>query len=125
MARLCGDERVRRRRVEVEGAEQRGGDPEKLAAVKQALERAGVIFIEKNGEGPGVRLRRFLVGDRVRFKPQTQIWRSFDIAADEVGTVVAVEPHPRRTGPTYKMEVELMVARIADSTFSAAARTSV
>ncbi|WP_238243327.1 helix-turn-helix domain-containing protein [Methylobacterium iners] len=39
------------------------GDPEKLAAVQHALEAAGVIFIEQNGEGPGVRLRK-AEGDR-------------------------------------------------------------
>jgi transcriptional regulator with XRE-family HTH domain len=35
-----------------------GGDPEKLAAIRAALESAGVIFVEENGEGPGVRLRK-------------------------------------------------------------------
>jgi transcriptional regulator with XRE-family HTH domain len=29
-----------------------------LAAMRAALEAAGVIFIEENGEGPGVRLRK-------------------------------------------------------------------
>jgi transcriptional regulator with XRE-family HTH domain len=29
-----------------------------LAAVRRALESAGVIFVEENGEGPGVRLRK-------------------------------------------------------------------
>lgn len=29
-----------------------------LAAIKAALETAGVIFVEENGEGPGVRLRK-------------------------------------------------------------------
>jgi transcriptional regulator with XRE-family HTH domain len=29
-----------------------------LAAVRTALESAGVIFVEENGEGPGVRLRK-------------------------------------------------------------------
>lgn len=29
-----------------------------LAALRNALEVAGVIFIEANGEGPGVRLRK-------------------------------------------------------------------
>lgn len=29
-----------------------------LAAIRVALESAGVIFIDENGEGPGVRLRK-------------------------------------------------------------------
>lgn len=29
-----------------------------LAAIRAALEGAGVIFVEENGEGPGVRLRK-------------------------------------------------------------------
>ncbi len=29
-----------------------------LAAIRAALEAAGVIFVEENGEGPGVRLRK-------------------------------------------------------------------
>jgi transcriptional regulator with XRE-family HTH domain len=29
-----------------------------LAAIQRALEAAGVIFIESNGDGPGVRLRK-------------------------------------------------------------------
>lgn len=29
-----------------------------LAAIKAALEAAGVIFVDENGEGPGVRLRK-------------------------------------------------------------------
>ena len=32
--------------------------PAALAAVKTALEDAGVIFVAENGEGPGVRLRK-------------------------------------------------------------------
>ena len=31
--------------------------PRTIAAIRAALETAGVIFIEENGEGPGVRLR--------------------------------------------------------------------
>ena len=34
------------------------GDPETLATIKAALERAGVEFIHENGGGPGVRLRK-------------------------------------------------------------------
>ena len=29
-----------------------------LAAIRTALEAAGVIFVEENGEGPGVRLKK-------------------------------------------------------------------
>lgn len=32
--------------------------PRTLAAIRAALESAGVIFVDKNGEGPGVRLRK-------------------------------------------------------------------
>lgn len=35
-----------------------------LAAVRSALEAAGVIFIAENGEGPGVRLRKRAYGLR-------------------------------------------------------------
>lgn len=32
--------------------------PANLRAIRSALETAGVIFIDANGEGPGVRLRK-------------------------------------------------------------------
>jgi transcriptional regulator with XRE-family HTH domain len=32
-----------------------------MTVIRQALEAAGVIFIESNGEGPGVRLRKHAV----------------------------------------------------------------
>jgi transcriptional regulator with XRE-family HTH domain len=34
------------------------GDAETLAAIVSALKRAGVEFIDENGGGPGVRLRK-------------------------------------------------------------------
>jgi transcriptional regulator with XRE-family HTH domain len=34
------------------------GDPENLAAIENVLKRAGVEFIDENGGGPGVRLRK-------------------------------------------------------------------
>jgi len=32
--------------------------PRTIAALRAALESAGVIFVEENGEGPGVRLKK-------------------------------------------------------------------
>jgi transcriptional regulator with XRE-family HTH domain len=32
--------------------------PANVMAIRAALESAGVIFVEENGEGPGVRLRK-------------------------------------------------------------------
>nr|WP_245196752.1 transcriptional regulator [Labrys sp. LIt4] len=32
--------------------------PRTIAAIRSALESAGVIFVDENGEGPGVRLRK-------------------------------------------------------------------
>jgi transcriptional regulator with XRE-family HTH domain len=32
--------------------------PRTVAAIRAALEAAGVIFVKENGEGPGVRLRK-------------------------------------------------------------------
>jgi transcriptional regulator with XRE-family HTH domain len=82
------------------------GEPEKIAAAKKALMSAGVLFVdENNGRAAGITLRRFRVGDRVKFRPQTRVRFSYDIGADEIGTVVAVEPHPPQTGPTYRMMV--------------------
>lgn len=33
-------------------------NPSTIEAIERAFERAGVIFIAENGEGPGVRLRK-------------------------------------------------------------------
>jgi transcriptional regulator with XRE-family HTH domain len=34
-----------------------GAQPRTIAAIRAALEAAGIIFIDQNGNGPGVRLR--------------------------------------------------------------------
>jgi hypothetical protein len=36
--------------------------PRTIAAIRSALEAAGVIFVDENGEGPGVRLRKLRQG---------------------------------------------------------------
>ena len=35
-----------------------GGEPSTLAAIRATLESAGVIFVDANGEGPGVRIKK-------------------------------------------------------------------
>jgi transcriptional regulator with XRE-family HTH domain len=88
------------------------GDPAKLAAIKRTLEAAGVIFPDETGENSSVKLRRFQVGDVIRFRPQSRVRMSYDIASHEVGTVVGVEPHPPQTGPTYRIEVQFERVRV-------------
>lgn len=39
------------------------GDPRTLALIEKAFRRAGVNFIEENGDGVGVRLRKSRKGD--------------------------------------------------------------
>jgi transcriptional regulator with XRE-family HTH domain len=88
------------------------GEPEKLAAIKRTLQSAGVIFPAEAGETSSVELRRFQVGDVVRFRAQSRVPASYGIAAAELGTVVGVEPHPPQTGPTYRIEVQFERARL-------------
>ena len=88
------------------------GEPEKLAAIRGTLQSAGVIFPDEAGDTSSVKLRRFQVGDVVRFRAQSRVPESYGIAADELGTVVGVEPHPPQTGPTYRIEVQFERARV-------------
>jgi transcriptional regulator with XRE-family HTH domain len=44
------------KRLEAAGGDV-GGRPQTGAAIRAALEEAGVMFLEENGGGPGVRLR--------------------------------------------------------------------
>jgi len=43
-------------------ADERQPVPATLAAIRQALEIAGVVFIDENGDGPGVRLKKLRSG---------------------------------------------------------------
>ena len=52
-------------------------------AIKGALESAGVIFVEENGEGPGVRLRKQKAGkldDSQPTAPATKVVKAMDAA---------------------------------------------
>lgn len=88
------------------------GEPATLATIKRTLESVGVIFPDEAGENSTVTLRRFQLGDVVRFRAQSRVPSNYGIAEDELGTVVWVEPHPPETGPTYKIEVHFGRARL-------------
>jgi transcriptional regulator with XRE-family HTH domain len=68
-----------------------------------ALERAGVEFT--NGIEPGVKIRRFRVGDSVQHRPQSPSRRVPLDNPDEIGKVVDVEPTASAPGPGYQMKV--------------------
>jgi hypothetical protein len=53
-------------------------------AIRRALEEAGVLFIDENGEGPGVRLRK-----RVPKKPDGPIRGNYENVAAVVGVLEA------------------------------------
>ncbi len=88
------------------------GEPATVDAIKRTLESFSVIFPDEAGENSTVTLRRFQVGDVARFRAQSRVRRNYDIAEDDLGTVVWVEPHPPETGPTYKIEVAFERARV-------------
>ncbi|WP_320409756.1 helix-turn-helix transcriptional regulator [Bosea sp. Root483D1] len=60
-----------------------------LSAIQKAFELAGVIFVPENGEGPGLRLRKIVPGQIVRFRASSEMEARF----------------PRSSGETYKVQV--------------------
>jgi transcriptional regulator with XRE-family HTH domain len=52
-----------------EGAGQPPASADAMAKIANALEAAGVIFVEENGEGPGVRLRKVRQDNAARTIP--------------------------------------------------------
>lgn len=61
-----------------------------LAALRSALEAAGVIFVAQNGEGPGVRLRKIRPGVKVRLVNGTSVWGQYQHLKDKAGEVTAL-----------------------------------
>jgi transcriptional regulator with XRE-family HTH domain len=57
LAEACGLSIVTVRRLESQDGEL-GGRADTAGKIVAALESAGVIFVDENGEGPGVRLRK-------------------------------------------------------------------
>ncbi|MCM2292270.1 helix-turn-helix domain-containing protein [Allorhizobium sp. BGMRC 0089] len=82
------------------------GKPETIAAAKEALMSAGALFFDNDLDVPAVGIRRFEVGDWVKFRPETRVRYDYGIAADELGVVIGVEPHPPQMGPTYRISVQ-------------------
>jgi transcriptional regulator with XRE-family HTH domain len=93
------------------------GDTKTLAAIRSALEAAGVIFGED--ADASVQLRRFQVGDRVRLRPQSRVGLNFQpfLTPKDTGEVIEVEGHPPQTGPTYRMTVRFPGYRVVHGAF--------
>lgn len=95
------------------------GAPATVAAIRRTLETFGVIFSDVGDGNMGNTLRRFQVGDLVRFRAQSRVPDSYRndigeriIGTDELGTVVWVESAPHLMGPTYMIEVQFERTRV-------------
>ncbi|MEA1674102.1 helix-turn-helix transcriptional regulator [Nitrospirillum sp. BR 11163] len=67
-----------------------------LAAVQKALEAAGVLFIQENGEGPGVRLRKNLTLDMFAGSGNAAPEFQRITARDDGLVIVTNPPYPSR-----------------------------
>ena len=72
--------------------------------MRTALELAGVIFVEENGEGPGVRMRKFKEGDLVRARRAGHV-SGIRIEKDQTGIVTVVEKDTNNVGKNYRVTV--------------------
>jgi len=81
------------------------GDEETLAKLRDTMEGAGVIFVQSNGDGPGVRVRKLAEGDRVQFKPESHLLPRFPVEPPEIGEVTVVEAHPAAKHSGYRISV--------------------
>jgi transcriptional regulator with XRE-family HTH domain len=86
------------RRIEsAEGAP--SGYPNNIAAVRAALEKAGVEFIAENGGGPGVRLKK-------RAKSVEEISQQIDVLEDKISSIPApTTPSPEAAMNTMRKAV--------------------
>jgi transcriptional regulator with XRE-family HTH domain len=75
-----------------------------LAALQRALEAAGVIFVDENGEGAGIRMRKFRAGDIVRLREAGQI-AGIKVGKDQTGIVTVVEVDTETLGSKYRLTV--------------------
>lgn len=71
-------------------------NPATLAAICSALEAAGVIFVAENGEGAGVRLRKYRPGVLVKLRGG-KILSERPHLEERTGIVVAIDDR----GPGY------------------------
>ncbi|WIY26958.1 helix-turn-helix domain-containing protein [Parasedimentitalea psychrophila] len=56
--------------------------------IRAALEGAGVIFVESNGEGEGVRMRKLREGDKVKLVKGTSTWGAHQNLQGKIGVVI-------------------------------------
>ena len=78
--------------------------PRTVEAIQAALETAGVIFVEENGEGPGVRMRKIKSGDIVRLRQAGHI-AGIALEQGQTGIVMVVELDTEHLGSKYRLTV--------------------
>jgi transcriptional regulator with XRE-family HTH domain len=74
-------------------------------AIQRALEAAGVIFVDGNGEGSGIQIRKFRHGDIVRLKQAGSI-AGIKIKKGQTGIVTVVKVDVDGKGPKYRVTVQ-------------------
>lgn len=65
--------------------------PSTVETIRAALEAAGIIFVESNGEGEGVRMKKLRKGDRVKLVTGTQTWGGYQNLREKTGIVEQAE----------------------------------
>lgn len=75
-----------------------------VAQIIRTLEAAGIIFVEENGEGPGIRMRKFRPGDIVRARQAGHV-SGIRIEKGQTGLVTVVELKTETLGTKYRVTV--------------------
>ncbi len=76
-----------------------------LADLRRAFESAGVLFVEENGDGPGVRVRKFKAGDIVRLTQAGRV-SGIRVGKGQTGIVTSVELETESLGEKHCVTVK-------------------
>ncbi|RJG45588.1 XRE family transcriptional regulator [Mesorhizobium sp. DCY119] len=92
LANLAKAAGVHRNTISNYETEKFGGSEEALIAIRRALETAGVIFVDENGEGPGVRLRKVRTRDEALAQAKANLEAMTDEEDAEITASATADP---------------------------------